>query len=81
MQTVKQWEIHSAWLPFGSDVLGLFPAFRRLVYPIMRHELIFKALDTRVTKSVFKAGFDLVNSLTGRSGNSFIVVARMKLPS
>src|SRR5262245_17361036 len=69
MQTVKGWEVHTAWLPFGSDVLGLFPAFRRFVYPVMRQRAIAGLLNARFTRSAFKSAFEVANSLIGRWGN------------
>jgi len=75
MQTVKGWKIHAAWLPFGSDVLSLFPPFRRFVYPVMNQRAIKRLLDAKFTRAVFKAAFKIGNSLVGRCGNSLIVVA------
>jgi ubiquinone/menaquinone biosynthesis C-methylase UbiE len=83
MQTVSRWRIHTAWLPFGSDLLALFPAFKRFAYPALMHPAIYKVLDTRSAKLTFKAGFEAFGSLLGYWGNSLIVVAHKvdKTPS
>jgi len=78
LQTVRDWKIHTAWLPFGSDILGLFPPFKRFVYPIMNQQMIYKLLATKPARSAFKTMFQLMSSITGRWGNSLIIVAHMK---
>jgi SAM-dependent methyltransferase len=78
IQTVSEWKIYTAWLPFGSDLVGLVPAFRRSIYPVMRHPLIYKLLATKAARVAFKTSFRMMNSIAGRWGNSLIVVARKK---
>lgn len=77
LQTVE-WNVHTAWLPFGSDVLGLFPAFRRLAYPAMKRPFISRLLAAKSSRVVFKILFQLVHSVTGHWGNSLIVVAHKR---
>jgi ubiquinone/menaquinone biosynthesis C-methylase UbiE len=78
MQTVSRWDVYSAWLPFGSDILGLFPAFRRLAYPIMQQSLVSKLLAAKSARVMFKTLFYAANSVAGRWGNSLIVVAHKR---
>jgi len=78
MQTVSDWKMHTAWLPFGSDVLSHFPPFRRLVYPVMTQPLISRFLATRPVRVVCKTLFQCATSVTGYWGNSLIVVAHKK---
>ena len=75
MQSVAEWKIHTAWLPFGSDVLGHFPAFRRFVYPVIQQPLIYRLLATKSARGAFKTLFGIVSSVAGYWGNSLIVVA------
>jgi SAM-dependent methyltransferase len=78
MQTVSRWDICTAWLPFGSDILGLFPAFKRLVYPIMQQSLVYRLLATKPARVLFKTLIYAANSVAGRWGNSLIVVAHKR---
>lgn len=78
LQTVRDWKIHTAWLPFGSDVVAHFPPFRRFVYPAMKQPLINRVLSTRPARIAFKSSFELLNRIAGRWGNSLIIVARKK---
>jgi SAM-dependent methyltransferase len=75
MQSVPECQIHTAWLPFGSDVLALFPAFRRFVYPAMQHPLILSFLASRPVKAAFKSAYGIFAFVAGHWGNSLIVVA------
>ena len=76
LQTVHDWKVRTAWLPYGSDLVGLFPAFRRYVYPVISHPAAMKVLMTRSVRRAFKCSFEVFNGLFGRAGNSLIVVAR-----
>jgi len=78
LQTVVEWEIHTAWLPFGSDVLRLFPAFGRFAYPVINQRHVYRLLATRPARRAFKTLFQVASSTAGRWGNSLIVVARKK---
>jgi ubiquinone/menaquinone biosynthesis C-methylase UbiE len=75
MQTVADWKIHTAWLPFGSDVLGHFPPFRRFAYPFMTQPFIDRFLATKSARVAFKTLFQMASSIAGHWGNSLIVVA------
>jgi ubiquinone/menaquinone biosynthesis C-methylase UbiE len=81
MQSVGSWRIHTAWLPFGGDIVRYVPAFTRFLYPVMNHRLIRKLLITRRVRKIFKAAFEIAEFITGRWGNSLIVVARKKTMS
>jgi ubiquinone/menaquinone biosynthesis C-methylase UbiE len=78
MQTVSDWKMYTAWLPFGSDVLSHFPPFRRLVYPAMTQPLISRFLGTKAARSACKTLFQWATSVAGYWGNSLIVVAHKK---
>lgn len=80
LQTVSEYKVHTAWLPFGSDVVGHFPPFRRFLYPVLKQPLIERVLSTKPVRRGFRTGFDLWTLVAGRWGNSLIVVAR-KAPS
>src|SRR5262245_21292317 len=75
MQTVAGWKVHTAWLPFGSNVLGLFPPFRRWMYPVIKQRALYSLLNTKAARTTLKAMFETANFLIGRWGNSFIMVA------
>jgi SAM-dependent methyltransferase len=76
LQTVSNWKIHTAWLPFGSDLVGHFPPFRRFVYPVMKQPFVERVLATKPVRRAFRTSFELMSSAAGRWGNSLIVVAR-----
>jgi SAM-dependent methyltransferase len=76
MQTVNDWKIHTAWLPFGSDLLRHVPPFRRFVYPVIRQPFISRVLAARPARAVFRNLFQIATAAAGRWGNSLIVVAR-----
>ncbi len=76
LQSVSEWKIHTAWLPFGSDVVGHFPPFRKFVYPVMKQPIVERVLCAKPVRRGFKAGFEVWSSLAGHWGNSLIVVAR-----
>lgn len=74
MQTMSRWEIHTAWLPFGSDVLTTVPAFKRIAYPAMQQRLVSRVLSIEAVRHASKTLFEILTSITGRWGNSLIVV-------
>ncbi len=76
LQTVAEWEIHTAWLPFGGDLLGHFPAFKRFAYPVITQPLISGILAAKPVRLAFKIFFNSFTSVAGYWGNSLIVVAR-----
>jgi hypothetical protein len=43
--TIARWRIHTVWVPFGSDVLRLFPTARRLC-PLMNHRALLGLLSS-----------------------------------
>ncbi len=77
-QTFSHWRIHTAWLPFGNDVLKYFPFIRRFVYPLINHPLLLGQLNSGFGRGTLKAAFKSLNFLTGRWGNCLIAVAWKK---
>jgi ubiquinone/menaquinone biosynthesis C-methylase UbiE len=80
LQTIAEWHIHTAWLPFGSDIMRYVPAFTRFLYPIINQPLIRHLLETQYARKTCKALFCFAELIAGRWGNSLIVVARKKAP-
>ncbi len=80
LQTVAEWHIHTAWLPFGSDILRNVPLFTRFLYPVMNQPLIRRLLCAKYARAACKAVFCCSQLIGGRCGNSLIVVARKKAP-
>ncbi len=78
MQTVQDWEVHTAWLPFGSDILTHVPPFRRWVYPLMNLAAVRTLLMAAPVKAGAKSLFGVATGALGRWGNSLIVVAHKK---
>ncbi len=78
VQTVADYKIHTVWLPYGSDVLRLFPRFRRLVYPIINRPFIARVLTGGAGRRTLKIIFAGLNLFAGHWGNCLIVVARKK---
>ena len=76
LQTVRDWRIQTAWLPFGADLVAHVPAFRRFIYPVMKQPLVEKILCATPVRRGFKLSFEVMNALAGHWGNSLIVVAR-----
>jgi SAM-dependent methyltransferase len=80
LQTINEWHIHTAWLPFGSDILRHVPFFTRFIYPVINQPLIRRFLCARYVRKACKALFFCAQLIAGRWGNSLIVVARKKTP-
>ncbi len=80
VQTVAEYRIHTAWLPYGNDVLRLFPAFRRSVYPVINWPPVLRVLASRPGRRILKSLFACLSFLIGRPGNCLIVVAWKKAP-
>jgi ubiquinone/menaquinone biosynthesis C-methylase UbiE len=78
VQTIEKWEIHTAWLPYGSDLLKYFPVFKRFVYPIINHPLVLRILASKPGSRTLLFLFNLFNTLFGRWGNCLIGVAWKK---
>ncbi len=77
-QTLARWSVHTAWLPFGSDVLKYFPAVKSVVYPLINRPSMLRLLGSNSGKRTLKAIFGGINLLAGRCGNSLIAVAWKK---
>ncbi len=77
-RTLARWRVHTAWLPFGSDVLRYFPLARSVVYPFINHPLLVRVLSSHLGRRTLKSMFEGINCLAGRWGNSLIAVAWKK---
>ncbi len=75
VQTVEKWKIHTAWLPYGSDILTHFPAFKSFAYPVINHPFASRILTSETGKRALIFLYDLFNALIGRWGNCLLVVA------
>jgi ubiquinone/menaquinone biosynthesis C-methylase UbiE len=78
VQTVSRWQVHTSWLPPGSDAVRHFSVVMDFANPVMNQSFIFRVLCSRMGRMVLKSLFDGGNLLTGRWGNSLIVVAWKK---
>ena len=79
MQTLSEWRIHTAWLPFGSDIVRCFPAFNRFAYPLMNQPSVSRIMNVKSVRYACKTLFHTINSMAGHWGNSLIVVAWKKI--
>lgn len=80
LQTIERWKVHTAWLPYSSDILTHFPAFKRFVYPLVNHPFALRILTSKPGRRTLIFLFQVLNALIGRWGNCLIVVA-WKRPS
>ncbi len=78
IQTVSRWQIHTTWLPPGSDAVRHFSVVMDFANPALNQPFVSRVLCSRTGRTVLKAVFNGMNSLTGRWGNSLIVVAWKK---
>ena len=78
VQTVSRWQIHTTWLPPGSDAVKHFSVVMDSAAQALNQPFICQVLCSRTGRAVLKAGFNGMNFLTGRWGNSLIVVAWKK---
>jgi ubiquinone/menaquinone biosynthesis C-methylase UbiE len=78
VQTLSSWRIHTCWLPPGSDAVRHFPVVMDHAAPILNQQLMSRFLCSRIGLSALKSAFNSINRLTGRWGNSLIVVAWKK---
>jgi ubiquinone/menaquinone biosynthesis C-methylase UbiE len=78
VQTVSHWQIHTNWLPPGSDALKHFSVVMDVANPVMNQSFMLPVLCSRMGRTVLKSLFNSGNFLTGRWGNSLIVVAWKK---
>jgi hypothetical protein len=76
LQIIREYRIHTAWLPFGNDVLKYFPMFGRFVYSVINLPFIRRVLTSKPARHLLKCIFASLNLLIGRWGNCLIVVAR-----
>jgi SAM-dependent methyltransferase len=78
LQTIARWRCHTAWMPFGSDVLKYFPFFTRFVYPVINYHSVHRILISKPGRQMLKILFRCWNLIMGRWGNCLIVVAWKK---
>jgi ubiquinone/menaquinone biosynthesis C-methylase UbiE len=78
VQTLSSWQIHTGWLPPGSDAVRHFPVVMDHAAPILDQRLIGRLLSGRLGRAALRSAFNSINRLTGRWGNSLIVVAWKK---
>lgn len=78
VQTLSSWQIHTSWLPPGSDAVRHFPVVMDRAAPILNQQRIGRFLCGGIGRSLLKSAFNSLNGLTGRWGNSLIVVAWKK---
>ena len=78
MQTLSHWCVHTAWLPYGNDLLRHFPKFRRFIYPLINTRFVVRVLSGRAGQWFLNTLFKGFNLLAGRWGNCLIVVAWKK---
>ncbi len=78
LQTVREFRIHTAWLPFGNDALKYFPMFRRVVYPVINRPFVRRILTSMPGRRLLKSTYAFLNLLLGRWGNCLIVIARKR---
>jgi ubiquinone/menaquinone biosynthesis C-methylase UbiE len=74
VQTLSHWQIHTSWLPPGSDALKHFSVGMDFANPVLNQPFMVSPIGRAFLKSLFEGG----NFLTGRWGNSLIVVAWKK---
>ena len=77
-QTLAGWRVHTAWLPFGSDVLKYFSTIRVFLYPLINHPALSGVLGSSIGRRMLKTVFQGINFLVGRWGNSLIAVVWKK---
>jgi ubiquinone/menaquinone biosynthesis C-methylase UbiE len=78
VQTLSRWKIHTAWLPPGSDAVNHFPEVMQYAGPALDQPFAYRVLCSNAGRSVLKRFFNCFQFLTGRWGNSLIVVAWKK---
>ena len=76
LQTLREFRIHTAWLPYGNDVLRYFPMFRRFFYPAINSPIVLHVIASKPGRYLLQGAFASLTHLIGRWGNSLIVVAR-----
>jgi SAM-dependent methyltransferase len=75
VQTVSRWNIHTAWLPPGSDAVRHFPEGMQFAEPVLKQSLILRALSSDTGRALLNVAVKCVHIVAGRWGNSLIVVA------
>jgi ubiquinone/menaquinone biosynthesis C-methylase UbiE len=78
VQTVSHWQIHTSWLPPGSDAVKHFPVVMDFANPVLNQSVILPLLCGRTGRVVLRSLFKGGNFLSGRWGNSLIAVAWKK---
>jgi len=78
VQTVSRWQVHTNWLPPGSDAVRQFSVVMDVANPVLNQSFVSPVLCSRMGRVILKSLFNSGNFLTGRWGNSLIVVAWKK---
>ena len=78
VQTVSRWQIHTAWLPPGSDAVRHFSVVMDVANPVVSHPFVLRVIGNPLSRTMLRSAFNGVNRLTGRWGNSLIMVAWKK---
>jgi len=78
VQTISRWQIHTAWLPPGSDAVRHFSVVMDVTNPVVNHPFVLRLTGHPIGRAVLRSSFESVNRLSGRWGNSLIVVAWKK---
>ena|SRR3989442_1506744 len=78
VHTVSRWQIHTTWLPPGSDAVRHFSVVMDFANPALNQPFVYQILCSRMGRAVLKTAFNGMNFLTGRWGNSLIVVVWKK---
>ena len=74
VQTLSRWQIHTSWLPPGSDALRHFSVGMNFANPVFNLRFMMSGAGRALLRSLFHGA----NFLTGRWGNSLIVIAWKK---
>jgi ubiquinone/menaquinone biosynthesis C-methylase UbiE len=78
IESVAEWQVHTTWMPYGSDVLRHFPVVRRFIHPVINNAFFLRLFTSNFGRRVLKAFFNGLNFLIGRWGNCLILVAWKK---
>src|SRR5207244_10696890 len=78
VQTVSSWQIQTTWLPPASDGVKHFSVVMDFAAPALDQPFVYQVLSSRMGRTVLKTAFKGMNLLTGRWGNSLIVVVWKK---
>ena len=78
VQTISRCQIQTAWLPPGSDAVRHFSGVMDFANPALNQPFVYRVFCSRMGRTVLKTAFNGINFLTGRWGNSLIVVVWKK---